>query len=123
MTDLLVKLFVNGWQDAANPVVRTRYGQFAGIVGIVCNVALSLAKGAIGLVAGSVSIVADAVKQPLGRREQHRELARVQISEQARRPGPPLTGTAASSTSPASSSPSSWRRWASSLCKAPSTRS
>lgn len=61
MTDLLVKLFVNGWQDAANPVVRTRYGQFAGIVGIVCNVALSLAKGAIGLVAGSVSIVADAV--------------------------------------------------------------
>ena len=61
VTDLLVRIFVKDWQNADDPAVRTRYGQFAGIVGIVCNVALSAAKGAIGLLAGSVSIVADAV--------------------------------------------------------------
>ncbi len=33
----------------------------AGVVGIVCNVALCLAKGLIGIASGSVSIVADAV--------------------------------------------------------------
>ena len=61
VTNLLVRLFVKNWQDSDNPAVRTRYGQFAGMVGIACNVALSLAKGIIGLLAGSVSIVADAV--------------------------------------------------------------
>ncbi len=40
---------------------RTRSGQFAGAVGIACNIALCLGKGAIGLIAGSVSIVADAL--------------------------------------------------------------
>ena len=59
VTNLLVRLFVKNWQDSDNPAVRTRYGQFAGMVGIVCNVALSLAKGIIGL------------------RQQYREPARV----------------------------------------------
>ena len=61
MTEWLVKRFVKGYADTADPAVRTRYGQFAGIVGIVCNILLCLGKGAIGLVSGSVSIVADAV--------------------------------------------------------------
>ena len=61
MTDWLVRTFVKGYEDTGNPVVRTRYGQFAGIVGIVCNVLLCLGKGFIGLVSGSLSIVADAV--------------------------------------------------------------
>ncbi len=61
MTNLLVRLFVKNADDVSNPAVRTRYGQFAGIVGIICNVFLCLSKGIIGIVAGSVSIVADAV--------------------------------------------------------------
>jgi len=61
MTEWLVRRFVKDHQNTGNVQVRTRYGQFAGIVGIICNLLLCLGKGAIGLVAGSVSIVADAV--------------------------------------------------------------
>lgn len=61
VTNFLIKRFIENSDDVTNPAVRTSYGQFAGIVGIICNIALCLAKGAIGLVAGSVSIVADAV--------------------------------------------------------------
>ncbi len=61
MTEWLVKHFVKGYENAEDPAVRARYGQFAGIVGIICNIALCLGKGAIGLIAGSVSIIADAL--------------------------------------------------------------
>ena len=61
MIDWLVRRFVRDCDNTGDAAVRTSYGQFAGIVGIVCNVALCVAKGAIGIVAGSVSIVADAV--------------------------------------------------------------
>lgn len=61
MIDWLVRRFVKDADNTSDAAVRTRYGQFAGIVGIVCNVALCVAKGAIGVLAGSVSIVADAV--------------------------------------------------------------
>lgn len=61
MTEWLVRHFVRMSEQTDNPAVRMRYGQFAGIVGIICNVMLCLGKGAIGLVSGSVSIVADAV--------------------------------------------------------------
>ena len=61
MTDWLARTFVKRHRDTADPAVRAAYGQLAGIVGILCNVALCLAKGAIGLAAGSVSIMADAV--------------------------------------------------------------
>lgn len=61
MTEWLIRRCVKDWQDTGNVRVRTRYGQFAGVVGIICNLLLCLGKGAIGLVAGSVSIIADAV--------------------------------------------------------------
>ena len=61
MTEWLIRHFVADADDTGSPAVRTRYGQFAGIVGIVCNVIRCLGKGAIGLISGSVSIVADAV--------------------------------------------------------------
>ena len=60
MTEWLVKRFVRDYEDTADPAVRTRYGQFAGIVGIICNILLCAGKGVIGLASGSVSIVADA---------------------------------------------------------------
>lgn len=61
MTEWLVRHFVRMSEQTDDPAVRMRYGQFAGIVGIICNVMLCLGKGAIALVSGSVSIVADAV--------------------------------------------------------------
>ena len=61
MTDWLVRHFIQDADNTSDHLVRARYGQFAGVVGIVCNVLLCLAKGGIGLLAGSVSIVADAV--------------------------------------------------------------
>lgn len=61
MTEWLVRRFVKDSGSTGDAAVRTAYGQFAGIVCIVCNIALCIAKGAIGALAGSVSIVADAV--------------------------------------------------------------
>lgn len=61
MVDLLVHRFIENADDTANPAVRNAYGTLASTVGIVCNVLLCVGKGAIGLFAGSVSIVADAV--------------------------------------------------------------
>lgn len=61
MTEWLVKHFVKDYTDAENPQVRTRYGQFAGIVGIICNTLLCIGKGLIGFFVGSVSIIADAL--------------------------------------------------------------
>ena len=63
MTEWLVRHFVRMSEQTDDPAVRMRCGQFAGIVGIICNVMLCLGKGAIGLVSGSVSIVADAVNK------------------------------------------------------------
>ena len=61
MTEWLVQHFIANPEHTGDPAVRSAYGQFAGIVGIVCNIALCVAKALIGLAAGSVSIVADAV--------------------------------------------------------------
>ncbi len=61
LTDWLLRRFVKGLEDPADLAARNRCGQFAGIVGIICNVVLCLTKGAIGFLAGSVSIIADAV--------------------------------------------------------------
>ena len=61
MTDWLARLFVKDHENVDNPAVRLAYGTFASIVCIVCNVVLCAAKGLIGFVSGSVSIVADAM--------------------------------------------------------------
>ena len=60
MTRLLLALFVKNYPDAQNPGVRSAIGSMAGITGILCNVLLFLGKLICGLLAGSVSIVADA---------------------------------------------------------------
>ncbi len=56
ITDLLLKLAFKN-----KDVPRGRYGNFASLVGIVCNILLALAKGAAGFLFGSVAIIADAV--------------------------------------------------------------
>ena len=62
MTDFLVKHFIKNSGDVHDPAVRAAYGKLAGIVGIVCNLFLCAAKITAGVLSGSVSITADAVK-------------------------------------------------------------
>lgn len=61
MTELLLRLFVKNHQDTEDTAVRASIGKLAGLTGIVCNGILFLGKLLAGLLAGSVSIIADAV--------------------------------------------------------------
>ena len=38
MTNFLLRRFVPDYQNTADPAVREKYGNLAGIVGIICNV-------------------------------------------------------------------------------------
>jgi cation diffusion facilitator family transporter len=59
--NIIKKLFIKDYKNVCDPQVRARYGIAAGIVGIVCNVLLFAFKLAVGLIGGSITIVADAV--------------------------------------------------------------
>ena len=60
MSELLLKLFVpKGGAD--DPKVRTRCGLLSGITGIILNILLVAGKLTVGIIAGSVAIIADAV--------------------------------------------------------------
>lgn len=61
MTECLVRLFVKNHEATQNPAVRERYGTMAGLVGIVCNLLLFTGKLLVGLLSGSIAIMADAV--------------------------------------------------------------
>ena len=61
MTELLLKLFVDDYKNIDNQTVRADCGALSGWVGIFCNVLLFLAKIVAGILAGSVSVMADAV--------------------------------------------------------------
>ena len=61
MTEFLVKHFVKDYEHVEKVSVRTAYGVLASIVGIFCNVFLFVVKFAVGLVAHSVSVMADAL--------------------------------------------------------------
>lgn len=61
MTTFLIKLFVRDYERTGDPVVRERYGRFAGIVGIISNGILCSMKILIGLFSGSIAIVADGI--------------------------------------------------------------
>lgn len=55
------KMLIKDYQDTFNPAVRLRYGIAAGLFGIVSNILLFAFKLAVGLIGGSITIVADAV--------------------------------------------------------------
>ena len=59
MTSLIIKLFLKN-KDHSTPSGREAYGRVAGIVGIVANLFLSIAKFIVGGISNSVSITADA---------------------------------------------------------------
>ena len=61
MGNLLLRLFVKNYTDTADSRVRSAIGALSGAVGIGCNVLLFLGKLAVGTLAGSVSITADAM--------------------------------------------------------------
>lgn len=61
MTKLLLRLFVKNYQDSESPQVRTAIGSLAGFAGICCNLLLCAMKLLVGVLAGSVSITADAL--------------------------------------------------------------
>ena len=61
MTNLLLRLFVKDHSRVEDPSVRSAIGKLAGLTGIVCNMLLFLGKLVVGWIAGSVSIIADAV--------------------------------------------------------------
>lgn len=61
MTDLLLKLFVKGYEDPDDPEVRKKYGTFSSIIGICVNFLLSAIKLLAGLLSSSAAIIADAL--------------------------------------------------------------
>ncbi|MCI9626471.1 MAG: cation transporter [Clostridia bacterium] len=61
MTNLLVRIFVKDYDKTGKPAVRGRYGLLAGFVGLACNVLLFSLKFLVGMVFGSIAIIADAV--------------------------------------------------------------
>ena len=65
MTKLLLRLFIQNGQEPQSPAVRGAIGKLAGIVGIICNVILFIAKMTVGWIAGSVAVMADAVNNLL----------------------------------------------------------
>ncbi len=59
MTSIILRLFLKN-KDVNTPSGREAYGRTAGIVGIICNLILSILKFIVGSVSNSVSIIADA---------------------------------------------------------------
>jgi cation diffusion facilitator family transporter len=61
MGSFLIKIFVKDYKNTSDAKVRERYGKFAGAVGIISNALLCIAKIAVGLIAGSIAIIADGI--------------------------------------------------------------
>ena len=61
MHNFLFQKLIKNYEDVSNPRVRDQYGKVAGIVGILSNTLLCIMKIIVGLVSGSIAIVADAV--------------------------------------------------------------
>lgn len=61
LNTFLIKCFVRNYEDAASPEVRTACGVLCGWFGIMTNLALFVAKLSIGILSGSVAVMADAV--------------------------------------------------------------
>ncbi|MDR0838801.1 MAG: cation diffusion facilitator family transporter [Oscillospiraceae bacterium] len=60
MTKLLIKLFVGKKGGAENPEARRAFGALSGVTGVVVNLLLFALKLFIGIISGSISVMADA---------------------------------------------------------------
>lgn len=61
MFNFFIRLFVRDASNLSSPKVRESYGAFAGFFGIVTNLVLFAMKLIIGILSGSISILADAI--------------------------------------------------------------
>lgn len=61
MNEFLFRLFIKDWENIGTSAVRDQYGQLAGIAGIVSNAVLCFMKITVGIVSGSIAIIADGV--------------------------------------------------------------
>ncbi len=61
MIDFLISIFVRNSGNISEPSVRRGHGTFAGTVGIIVNLGLSLAKITAGTLFGSISVTADGI--------------------------------------------------------------
>jgi cation diffusion facilitator family transporter len=59
MRKFLVKTFVRDCENVRAPAVRRAYGRLAGVAGLCANILLCVSKMAVGLLCGSIAIVAD----------------------------------------------------------------
>ena len=58
---LIKKMFIKDYQNTNDSKVRFKYGVVAGVFGIISNFFLFIAKLLVGLLSGSITIVADAI--------------------------------------------------------------
>lgn len=61
MNEFLFKKFIKNYDNVKDSGVRDSYGKMAGIVGIISNSLLCAMKILIGLISGSIAIVADGI--------------------------------------------------------------
>ena len=61
MTDFMCKRFVKNHENTKEPQVREGYGKLASVVGIISNAILCIAKILVGLISGSIAIIADGI--------------------------------------------------------------
>ena len=59
MKQFIWKTFVKGYEDTKDPVVRRRYTRLTGVLGIIVNALLCGAKIVLGLLSGSIAVIAD----------------------------------------------------------------
>lgn len=60
LLNILLRRFVPNYEKTDDPAVRRRYGTLAGIAGMILNLLLFAGKLAAGLLAGAISVTADA---------------------------------------------------------------
>lgn len=58
---LFKRLFINDYKNTESPKVRAKYGIVAGVSGIIINILLFISKLVVGILSGSITIIADAV--------------------------------------------------------------
>ncbi len=60
VVNLFSKLFIKNYEDINSPSVRASYGNLSGIMGIILNLCLFIAKLTAGVLTSSISVIADA---------------------------------------------------------------
>ena len=61
MIKFLKRTFIKNYSNTEDAKVRTRYGLFAGVFGIISNFILFLGKIVVGILGSSITIIADAI--------------------------------------------------------------